>query len=93
MRMGQGVRTGLGHEAKTQFSSYIKSCQIGYMLKISLLNCCLICAGFRTASVVETKNKYCLYGHFLPIREKHLMEYLSSDWSIIAKSSCLSSSE
>ena len=64
-----------------------------YMLKISLLNCSLICAGFRTASVVETINKYCLYGHFLPIKEKHFMEYVSRDWLIIAKSSCLSSSE
>ena len=40
------------------------------------------------ASVVQIIIKYSLYGHVLPVKEKHL-----SDWPIIAKASCLLSSE
>ena len=54
---------------------------------------CLIGAVFGTANVVQTINKYSLYGHLLPIKEKHLTESFSSDWPIIGKASCLSSSE
>ena len=50
-------------------------------------------AVFGTASVVQTVNKYSLYGHLLPKKEKHLTESFSSDWLIIAKASALSSSE
>ena len=53
----------------------------------------LIGAVFGTASVVQTINKYSLYGHILPIKEKYLTESFSSDWPIIAKASCLPSSE
>ena len=53
----------------------------------------LIGAVFGTASVVQTIIKYSLYGHLLPIKEKHLRYSLSSDWPIIAKASCLLSSE
>ena len=51
----------------------------------------LIGAVFGTASVVQTINKYSLYGHLLPIKGKNLTEYFSRDWPIIAKASCLPS--
>ena len=50
-------------------------------------------AVFGTASVVQTVNKYSLYGHLLPKKEKHLTESFSSDWLNIAKASYLPSSE
>ena len=53
----------------------------------------LIGAVFGTASVVKTVNKYSLYGHLLHIQEKHLTESFASDWAIITKASCLTSSE
>ena len=33
-----------------------------------------------TASVVKSVNKYSLYGHLLPIQDKHLTESFTSDW-------------
>ena len=53
----------------------------------------LIGAVFGRASVVQTIIKYSLYGHLLPIKDKHLGYSFSSDWPIIAKASCLLSSE
>ena len=53
----------------------------------------LIGAVFGTASVVQTINKYPIYGHLLPIQEKHITEPYPSDWPIIAETSCLPSSE
>ena len=53
----------------------------------------LIGAVFGTASVVQTVNKYSLYGHLLYIQEKHLTESFSSDWATITKATCLPSSE
>ena len=53
----------------------------------------LIGAVFGTANVVQTIIKYSLYGFLLPIKEKHLRYFFSSDWPIIAKASCLLSSE
>ena len=54
----------------------------------------LIGAVFGTASVVQTIIKYSLYGHLLPtIKEKHSRYSFSSDWPIIAKATCLLSSE
>ena len=50
-------------------------------------------AEFRTASAVQIINKYSLYGHLPLFKEKHLTEAFSSDWPIIAKSSCLLSSK
>ena len=50
-------------------------------------------AVFGKASVVQTVNRYSLYGHLLPKKEKHLTESFSSDWLIIAKASSLPSSE
>ena len=51
------------------FYYYIKICQINYILKMyrifEVLR--LVDAVFRTASVVQTANKYSLYGHLLPI--------------------------
>ena len=52
----------------------------------------LIGAVFGTASVAKTINKFSLYGHLFPIKEKHSMESFSSDWRIIAKASGLPSS-
>ena len=40
---------------------------------------CLIGTVFGTASVVQIIIKYSLYGHVLPVKEKHL-----SDWPIIS---------
>ena len=48
---------------------------------------------FGTASIVQIIIKYSLYGHLLPVKEKHLRESVSSDWIIIAKASCLLNSE
>ena len=48
---------------------------------------------FGTASVVQIIIEYSLYGHLLLLKEKHLRESVSSDWPIIAKASCLLSSE
>ena len=53
----------------------------------------LIGAFVETTNVVQTINKYSLFGHLLPIKEKHLTEPFSSDWPIFAKASCLPSSE
>ena len=56
----------------------------------------LLCTVFGTASVVQIIIKYSLYGHLLPVKEKHLRESVSSDWPIIViivKASCLLSSE
>ena len=39
----------------------------------------LIGAVFGKASVVQTFNKYPLYGHLLPIREKSVREFILSD--------------
>ena len=50
-------------------------------------------AVFGTARVVQSINKNYLYGHLLPIKEKHLTESVSNDWPIIAQASCLPSSE
>ena len=44
----------------------------------------LVSAVFRTASVVQTINKYPLYGHLVPIKEKKLRESFQNDWPIIA---------
>ena len=46
------------------------------MLKMYLIFEVLRLSGtvFGTASVVQTINKYSLYGHLLPLMEKHLME-------------------
>ena len=65
------------------------------MLKMYLIFEVLRLSGtvFGTARVVQTINKYSLYGHLLPLKDKHLMESFSSDWPIIAKASCLPSSE
>ena len=63
---------------------------MNYMLKICLIFevLRLIGAVFGTASGVQTINKYSLYEHLLPIKEKYLTESFSSDWPIIAKASC-----
>ena len=53
----------------------------------------LIGSVFGTARVVKTINKFSLYGHLFPIKEKHLTESFSSEWPIIAKASGLPSSE
>ena len=53
----------------------------------------LIGAVFGTASVVQTINKYPIYGHLLPIQEEHVTEPFQSDWPIIAETSCLPSNE
>ena len=53
----------------------------------------LIGAVFGTASVVQIINKYSLYRHLPPFKEKHLTEAFSTDWPIIVKASCLLSSE
>ena len=53
----------------------------------------LIGAAFGTASVVQIINKYSLYGHLPPFKEKQLTESISRDWPIIVKTSCLLSSE
>ena len=53
----------------------------------------LFSAVYGTDSVVQTINKYPLYGHLLPMKEKHLGKSFSSDLPIIAKASCLPSSE
>ena len=71
-----------------EFSDYeIKSCQINYMLKTYLIFDVLHLIGivFGSASVKQVIIKYSLYGHFLPVKEKHLNESFSSDWSITAK--------
>ena len=69
------------------FEYYIKICQIDYMLKMYLIFevLRLIGAVFGTASVVKTIDKFSLFGHLLPIKEKHLMESFSSDWPITAR--------
>ena len=79
-----------------EFSDFeIKSCQINYMLKMYLIFEVLRLIGtvFGTASVVQIIFKYSLYGHLLPLKEKHLRKSVSSDWPIIAKAFCLLSSE
>ena len=48
---------------------------------------------FGTASVVQIIIEYSLHGHLLLLKEKKLRESVSSDWPIIAKASCLLSSE
>ena len=65
------------------------------MLKMYLIFevLCLLGAVFGTARVVKTINKFSLYGHLFPIKEKHLMESFSSDWPIIVKASGFPSSE
>ena len=40
----------------------------------------LVSAVFGTVSVVQTINKYALYGHLLPVKEEQLRESFSSDW-------------
>ena len=50
-------------------------------------------AVFGTDSVVQAIYKYPIYGHLLPIQEKHLTEPFPSDWPIITETSCLPSSE
>ena len=50
-------------------------------------------AVFGIAIVVKTINKFSLYGHLLPIKEKHLMKSFSRDWPIIAKASGLPRNE
>ena len=45
----------------------------------------LVGAVFGTASVVQTINKSALYGHLLPVEEKQLRKFFSSDLPIIAK--------
>ena len=53
----------------------------------------MICAVYGIASVVQTIDKYPLYGHLLPSKEKHIRKTFSSDWSIITKAFCLPCSE
>ena len=53
----------------------------------------LIGAVFGTAGVVQIINKYSQYGHLPLFKEKHITEAFSSAWPIIAKASCLLSSE
>ena len=79
-----------------EFSDYdIKSCQINYMIKMYLIFEVLRLIGtvYGTARVEQIVIKYSIYGHLLPVKEKHLRESVSSDWTIIAKASCLLSSE
>ena len=45
----------------------------------------LIGAFFGTASVVQTINKYSLYGHLLPIKVKHLTEVFSVIGQLLLK--------
>ena len=53
----------------------------------------MIGAVYGTASVVQTVDKYPLYG-LLPIEEKYkIKKNVSSDWSIITEASCSPSSE
>ena len=54
---------------------------------------CWTGAVFGTASVVQTVNKYSLYEHLLPKKEKHYTESFSSGWPIFAKASSFPSSE
>ena len=53
------------------------------MLKMYLIFevLCFIGAFVGTARVVQTINKYSLSGHLLPIKEKHLTESFSSDYT------------
>ena len=51
------------------------------MLKMYLIivDLSMICAVYGIASVVQTIDKYPLYGHLLPIKEKHIRKTFSSD--------------
>ena len=44
----------------------------------------LVSAVFRTASVVQTINKFPLYGQLVPSKEKQSRDSFQNDWPIIA---------
>ena len=64
----------------------LKTCLIVEVLR-------LIRADFGTASAIQIISKYPFYRHLPPMMEKQVRESFSSDWPIIAKASCLPSSE
>ena len=52
-----------------------------------------LCSFWNSQCYTNYIDKYSIYGHLLPIKEKHIRKTFSTDWSIITKASCLPSSE